>query len=116
MAKKRKKSIPIGIGLLKLVFLAMLVFGVFAVSNMLIVRQAKLNEMEANEAKIQKLSQEVESISKEIEKSDSPEFVEKIARDELGMIKPREVIFIDKNKEREEKEADRNLIDQEESR
>lgn len=104
MAKRKKKNDYIGIGLLRVAFFAILFAGLFATSNMYIQRQNKLGQLEANKAEIKKISQEVDRISKDIENSNSPEFIEKVARDELGMVKPREVIFIDKNKERQEKQ------------
>ena len=48
-----------------------------------------------------KLEREISILEHEIENSDSLNFVEKIARDELGMVKPREIIIIDKEKEKE---------------
>lgn len=55
---------------------------------------------QAIEAEVNTLEREIESLNKEIEDSDSLQFVEKIARDELGMVKPREMIYIDKNKKK----------------
>lgn len=49
---------------------------------------------------VQTLEKEVEDLNKEIEDSDSLQFVEKVARDDLGMVKPREIIYIDKNKKK----------------
>lgn len=53
---------------------------------------------QAIEAEVNNLEREIESLNKEIGDSDSLQFVEKVARDELGMVKPREMIYIDKNK------------------
>lgn len=47
---------------------------------------------------IEKLENDNKELEKEIANSNSVEFIEKAARDELGMVKPREVIYIDKNK------------------
>lgn len=44
------------------------------------------------------LNAKIFSLEKEINESDSLQFVEKIAREEYGMVKPKEVIFIDKDK------------------
>lgn len=44
------------------------------------------------------LEDEIEEINGELENSDSLEFVEKVAREELGMVKPREIIVIDEEK------------------
>lgn len=47
---------------------------------------------------IKALEKEIDELNKEIENSDSLEFIEKVAREEMGMVKPREIIYIDKNK------------------
>ncbi|MDO5028403.1 MAG: septum formation initiator family protein [Bacillota bacterium] len=45
------------------------------------------------------LSQAISELENEIANSDSLSFVEKIARDEYKMVKPKEIIFIDKDKD-----------------
>lgn len=54
-------------------------------------KDQKLNE-------IKSLELEIEDLNLQIENGASLEFVERIARDDLGMVKPREIIYIDKNK------------------
>lgn len=44
------------------------------------------------------LEEDIENLESNIANSNSVEFIEKTARDELGMVKPREIIYIDKNK------------------
>ena len=44
------------------------------------------------------LNKDIENLTEEIETSDSLQFVEKVARDELRMVKPREIMVIDTNK------------------
>ena len=55
-------------------------------------RNAQDKEIETMELKIKNLEAEIES-------SGTLKFIEYIARDEYGMVKPKEVIFIDKDKE-----------------
>lgn len=50
------------------------------------------------EIEIGTLERDISQLNKEIENSGSLEFVEKVAREELGMVKPRERVYIDKNK------------------
>ena len=61
-----------------------------------------LKELEAkkdeNLNEIKNLELEIEDLNLQIENGGSLEFVERIARDDLGMVKPREIIYIDKNK------------------
>jgi cell division protein FtsB len=55
---------------------------------------------EYNLEEIQALEKEIGNLNEEIENSDTLQFVEKVARDDLGMVKPREIIYIDKNKKK----------------
>lgn len=50
---------------------------------------AKIEELEANK---EQLNEEIENIKKDIQNKDTEEFVEKIARDRLNMVKKNEVI------------------------
>lgn len=60
----------------------------------------ELNAKKAGlQSEVEVLEEEVKYLKKEIEISDTIEFTEKVAREELGMVKPREVIYIDKNRE-----------------
>lgn len=63
-----------------------------------------MKKLEAKQSEVQKqvqtLEKEIDVLNKEIEDSDSLQFVEKVARDDLGMVKPREIIYIDKNKKK----------------
>ncbi|MDX9917874.1 MAG: septum formation initiator family protein [Gudongella sp.] len=47
--------------------------------------------------KVEQLEASIEDIKGQIENSGTLEFVERVARDELGMVKPREIIYIDKS-------------------
>ncbi len=49
------------------------------------------------ESEIVQLEDKIEDLNDQINKSGTLEFVERIARDELGMVKPREIIYIDKS-------------------
>lgn len=95
MSKRRNKR---GVRLIH-VFLIFLVLYVAIVLNHQRGLMKNLDSKKVmNQAEVDKLEKEIEALNKEIESSDSLEFVEKIARDELGMVKPREIIYIDKNK------------------
>lgn len=49
---------------------------------------------------VAQLEYEIQELNKEIKGKDSLAFVEKIAREDLRMVKPREIIYIDKNKDK----------------
>lgn len=55
--------------------------------------------IEEKSAEVEKINAEISELEAELDNSDSLRFIEKIARDEYNMVKPKEVIFIDKDKE-----------------
>ncbi|WP_054871651.1 septum formation initiator family protein [Caloranaerobacter sp. TR13] len=55
-------------------------------------------EKKAKEDKINSLNVEIAELQDKIRYADTPEFIEKIAREELNMLKPGEIIYIDKEK------------------
>ncbi len=81
------------------------IFILIIVGNVLLIFWNQRSLMKNLEAKKEeniivnkKLESEIKSLEKEIKNSESLDFVEKIAREELGMVKPKEIIVIDKNK------------------
>ena len=60
----------------------------------------KSSETDENKKKIEARSKEIKATGAAIRNSDSMEFAEEVAREDLGMVKPREVIYVDKEKER----------------
>lgn len=92
--RRRRKKLKLG-----RVFIILLVLHIgFTLFN----QKKLMDELNRKKKKIQveieTLKAEIEELNDEIENSDSLQFVEKIAREELGMVKPREIIYIDKNK------------------
>ena len=85
--------------LLMLILVLVILYGTYSVSNSLITRNRIKQQMSENDKKIKTLKDDISKIKEEIENSDSLEFIEKVARGEYGMVKPREVIYVDKEKE-----------------
>ncbi len=92
--------------LLMLVLFLVILYGTYSVSNSLITRNRIKQQMSENDKKIKILKDDISKIKEEIENSDSLEFIEKVAREEYGMVKPREVIYVDKEKEKENNTED----------
>ncbi|NLK44382.1 MAG: septum formation initiator family protein [Tissierellia bacterium] len=95
MTKRRKRR--------KLKLGRLLFFFFILYIGLILLNQRKLmNELNSKKEKIsleiESLKSDIDELNEEIENSDSLQFIEKIARDELGMVKPREVIYIDENK------------------
>lgn len=59
-----------------------------------------IERKEKEEMEIAKLEKEIQQLNEEIQDKDSLEFIEKTARENLKMLKPREIMYIDKNKDR----------------
>lgn len=94
--KKRRKKKSFKIRHALLLFLFIYVALIYYKQNKM------LNELEAKEeqkqVEIHQLKSEIKELDFQISNSDSLEFIEKIAREDLEMVKPREIIYIDKEK------------------
>lgn len=97
MVRRRKNLL--GVRMLQGLLLVVLMGGIVTVGNSYIVSQQKMEKLENNRKEIDTLSADIKNLRKDIDNSDSYEFTEQVARDEFGMVKPLEVLFIDKNKE-----------------
>ncbi|MDR7870939.1 MAG: septum formation initiator family protein [Tissierellaceae bacterium] len=95
MKKKRKKK---KISKVRIIFFGILIY----IAVIMINQNKMMKELEGKKAlltnDIHILESEIEELNDELENSDSLEFVEKVAREELGMVKPREIIVIDQDK------------------
>lgn len=82
----------------------LLILVIFWVGRSIINQQITIRQMEKTimeeEKEIEKLEREIEALSKEIKEKDSLEFIEKTAREDLKMVKPREIMYIDLKKEK----------------
>lgn len=64
------------------------------------IRNLKAQKVE-KEKEIEELQGDLDELNDEIKNVDSLEFIEKVAREELRMVKPREIIYVDINKKRD---------------
>ena len=95
MKKKRKKK---KLSIRRIIFLGIILY----VVTILINQNRLMSDLEGKKNlltnEIHIFEDEIEELNDELENSDSLEFVEKVAREELGMVKPREIIVIDEGK------------------
>jgi len=68
------------------------------------MRRDLAEERKLEEKKIASLERDIRNLEKEIESKDSLGFVEKVAREDFKMVKPREIIYIDKNRNKNKKD------------
>ena len=91
---KRKK----GFRIIHLLLFCLLLYTLFVFSHQRRMMKELAIKRANIETEITDLSRDIDILSKEIEKSGTLEFIEKVAREDLGMVKPREIIYIDKSK------------------
>ena len=88
----------------------LLIFVIIIFAFKLFTNMRKVNQMENRlndlQQQVEKQIEENEELKEEIKRAKSPEYVEKVAREELGLVKPGEMLFIpveeDEQKEDEE--------------
>jgi len=74
-----------------------MVYVVVILNNQRVLLRDLETKRELAEGEISQLEIEIRRLNHEIENSGTLEFIEKVAREELGMVKPREIIYIDKS-------------------
>ncbi len=92
--KKNKFLIPI-------FFIALIIWGVVLIRQQknIIQYQKEIKELSAKINVAQdELNQSKQNLEDEINKSNSPEYIEKVAREKLGMYLQNERVYVDSNK------------------
>ena len=92
--KKRKK----GFRIIHLLLLCLLMYTLVVFSHQRTMMKDLATKKANLETEISDLIRDNDALNKEIGKSGTLEFIEKVAREDLGMVKPREIIYIDKSK------------------
>ena len=59
---------------------------------------SKNKEISELEQRVGEATEESERLKQEIENLNDPEYIERVARDELGLVRPNERVFVDSNK------------------
>lgn len=95
--KNQTNSTKISIYLILIVLL--LIYSLFSGAKALADRNEKLRQITENESVINELNTSISELEEQIANSKSDEFIEKVAREDLGMVKPREIIYVVKDSE-----------------
>ncbi len=95
--KNQTNSSKINIYLILIVLL--LIYSLFSGAKALADRNEKLRQITENESVINELNTSILELEEQIANSKSDEFIEKVAREDLGMVKPREIIYVVKDSE-----------------
>ena len=96
--KKRKKRKRLRLIHLITLFILVYLVGTFWNQKKLMkgLQAKEANNILTNE----QLEMEIKELEEQIEDSQTLQFVERVAREELGMVKPREIMVIDKDKKK----------------
>ncbi len=89
-----------------MIYLLIIVIIIFAFKLVSNIRKVNKMESELNNLQ-QQVQEELErnkELKKEIERVKSDDYIEKVARDELGLVKPGEILFIPVEEENENDE------------
>lgn len=98
--KKKKSKTPKHINLSHIIIaMIFLYFAVIFVKQEVVIRDLK-KQKQVEMKHLKDLKTEIADLKQKINKSDTVEYIEKIAREELDMIKPHEIIYKDKNKQK----------------
>lgn len=93
-----KKNLPAGIRIATvLIALILVCTGYTVVKQRMQIHELKSIQAQQQE-ELKDLNEEIIALKEEIKSGGTLQFVEKIARDEYGMLKPNEIIFKDKDK------------------
>ncbi|MGO1469421.1 MAG: FtsB family cell division protein [Tissierella sp.] len=96
--KNRKNKQKFRIKLRHIVTLFVFIYIISIVINQNKLKKELTLKEEAIENDIENLQEDIGDLNEEIEKRGTIEFLENTAREELGMVKPNEIIYIDKGK------------------
>ncbi len=96
--QKRKKKVNIAVLLRRCLLCGLILYicGLFLAQQFNLSRlSAETKDLDSQIAEAQRIHEE---LSEEKEAADSPEYVERVAREKLGYMKPEEKVFIDTKK------------------
>lgn len=96
MKRKKNKKSRIRFRYVIILFISIYLISI-AINQNKLKRELSKKEEEV-EIEIHNLQEEIGELNQELEKKGTLEFLENTAREELGMVKPNEIIYIDKNK------------------
>lgn len=75
-----------------------IIYFVYTLITQQIAINKKNQELENLQTQIAEANEESDKLKTEIENLSDPEYIEKIAREKLGLVRPNERVFVDSNK------------------
>lgn len=81
-----------------LIVIAFAIYFVYTIVSQQVTINQKSKEIETLQSKVDAAEEESKRLEQEIESLNDPEYLERIAREKLGLVRPNERVFIDSNK------------------
>lgn len=75
-----------------------MIYFVCAIISQQVALSNKNKEIQSLEEKVSVANQETERLQKELDNMENPEYLERMAREKLGLVRPNERVFVDANK------------------
>lgn len=97
--RQRNQTNSSKINIYLILIVLILAYSLFSGAKALSDRNEKLRQITENENVINELNTSISELEEQIANSKTDEFVEKVAREDLGMVKPREIIYVVKDGE-----------------
>ncbi len=80
-----------------MVIVVFVVYFIYVMIWQQVLLSKKSKEIDALEKQIIAATQQAEELEKELENLSDPEYLERIAREKLGLVRPNERVFVDAN-------------------
>lgn len=87
----KKMAVAAVVAVVAVYFIYVLISQQITISN-------KNSEIEGLKMQVNSASEESERLKQEVENLNDPEYLERIARERLGLVRPNERVFVDSNK------------------
>ncbi|MDO5725802.1 MAG: septum formation initiator family protein [Tissierellia bacterium] len=97
---KNKKSKTKGLKITNIITIVLLLLTILKFYDQQKIISNLKAEQNLRLQKIEELNAKVEQLELEIDQAGTLKFIERVAREDYGMVKPREIIYIDKDKDK----------------
>ncbi len=94
----KKKNINVKRLLISLIIAIAAIYYIYIMVWQQIAISKKSKDIEALERQLVEATAESERLSQEVENLNDPEYLERVAREQLGLVRPNERVFVDSNK------------------
>ncbi|MGI5949248.1 FtsB family cell division protein [Peptoniphilus sp.] len=101
---RKARRFPVVLACIILISVA---YGAISIGKSISIRNQKMEIIKRNEQIISELDKDIKNYNSEIENASTSDYIEKVAREDLGMVKPREIIYVDKSMEKDKKDSDK---------